>query len=224
MLFVHQQMLCFACSKGCILGMLLLLHTRRASFPACADRRSAVDARRAAFPTCTVSSNTTDPPAPPTHPHPLPPHAMHQGTLQRRPMQKEQQHHATDGPCAPPQPQQPPISAGPHSHPSSCSGPCMQLCTRLPFMLSARRQEVEHGEEAAAPDHTSRGVSADGALGTLGDRGAVQTDALGCRMEEVVVKQGVLHLQLQQTFGKVRVQHGGLPARALGGLQGGCMR
>lgn len=107
-LFMHQQMLCFACSKGCILGMLLLLHTRRASFPACADRRSAVDARRAAFPTCTVSSNTTDPPASPTHPHPLPPHAMHQGTLQRRPMQKEQQHHATDGPCAPTQPQQPP--------------------------------------------------------------------------------------------------------------------
>ncbi|XP_031458096.1 docking protein 2 [Phasianus colchicus] len=27
-------------------------------------------------------------------------------------------------------------------------------------------------------------------------------DALGCRMEEAVVKQGVLHLQLQQTFGK----------------------
>lgn len=59
-----------------------------------------------------------------------------------------------------------------------------------------------------------------GRWGTVSDRGAAQTDALGCRMEEAVVKQGVLHLQLQQTFGKVRVQHGGggLPA----GVRGGC--
>ncbi|XP_021230387.1 docking protein 2 [Numida meleagris] len=188
------------------------LHTRRAAFPACTDRCSAAHARRAAFPTCTMSSTATDPPhgaacsrpTSPTHPCAFPCSAMHQGTVQHGPVQDERQHHAADGPCAPshPNPSNPPLSAGPHSPLSSRSGPRVQLCTRLPFVVTARRQEAEHGEETAAPDRTSRGVSAHGALGTLGDGGAAQVDAPGCRMEEAVVKQGVLHLQLQQTFGK----------------------
>lgn len=50
-----------------------------------------------------------------------------------------------------------------------------------------------------------------------GGGGATREDAGGWKMEEAVVKQGVLYLQLQQTFGKVRGWGGGAARSPVGG-------
>lgn len=54
------------------------------------------------------------------------------------------------------------------------------------------------------PKHTSHITTRRDGCVTSAGSGTEAEDAGGWVMEEVVVKQGVLHLQLQQTFGKVR--------------------